>query len=344
MNQYKIIGLDLAKTKFHFVALNDGGGKILAKQVFRDDVLGYCQITFPKDTLIVMEACGGSHYWGQQLTALGFRIKLLKPKDVKAYARSRQKNDTNDALAIAKAGLDPELKPVHLKDNQAQILSFLHKTRSNTIRDRVQKCNSILSSLLEWGVVPKVKKTAFTKEAKLQVQKAYDGQYIEESVYKALLAEALEVELLLIKEAELDQAIKALNKQSNKAILLETIPGIGPINASILSIQPMESYETGRDFSASLGLVPKQFTTGGKVQLGSITKQGNRYIRTMLIQGARAVIMRTCKENPPQSPIYLFAAKLYERKGFNVACVAVANKLARMAYACVTKQQEYKAG
>ena len=343
MTDYKIVGIDLAKTKFHLVALNSKGEKVLSKQVLREELLIYIQTTFSKETLLAMEACGGCHYWGQELEAFGYPVKLLKPKDVKPYAKIRQKNDINDALAIAKAALDLNLKPVHLKNKSEQAISFLHKVRSNTIRDRVQKSNSIQTSLMEFGFVAKVKKSVFSKEARLHIQQAYDNNLIEENVYNALILEAKEIQDLLSKEAELEKSLKALNKNSKRAQLLETIPGIGPINASILSVQAMESYETGRDFSASIGLVPKQSTTGGKAQLGSITKQGNRYIRTMLIQGARSIVIRGCKENPPQNSLYTFAQKLYERKGFNLASVAVANKLARVAYACVIKQEAYKA-
>lgn len=156
-----------------------------------------------------------------------------------------------------------------------------------------------------------------------------------------MMLDTQEITNLLAREALLDKEIQTYNSHSEIAQLLETIPGIGPINASILSIQPMSSYADGREFSASLGLVPKQHTTGGVIKLGGITKQGNRYIRTMLIQAGRAVLMRTGKENVPQNSLYDFAIKLKERKGFNVASVAIANKLGRIAHACATKKQLY---
>ena len=195
---------------------------------------------------------------------------------------------------------------------------------------------------MEFGVVPKASKTTFSRHASEHVQQAYDRQEIPEAVYVLLMMEADEVKILLGKEAQLDKQIQAQNKQSPKAKLLESIPGIGPINASILSIQPTQTYQTGKDFAASLGLVPKQFTTGGKIQLGSITKQGNRYVRTMLIQGARSIVMRTCKDNFPQEALFVWAKKLYGLKGFNVACVAVANKLARLTWVCAQKNESYR--
>ena len=181
MTDYKIVGIDLAKTKFHLVALNSKGEKVLSKQVLREELLIYIQTTFSKETLLAMEACGGCHYWGQELEALGYPVKLLKPKDVKPYAKIRQKNDINDALAIAKTALDLNLKPVHLKNKSEQAISFLHKVRSNTIRDRVQKSNSIQTSLMEFGFVAKVKKSVFSKEARLHIQQAYDNNLIRSS-------------------------------------------------------------------------------------------------------------------------------------------------------------------
>lgn len=157
-----------------------------------------------------------------------------------------------------------------------------------------------------------------------------------------MLSDCDEIEQLIKREKELDKKIIAGNKQSVKAKLLETIPGIGPINASILSNKPMQTYETSRDFAASLGLVPKQSTTGGNIKLGGITKQGDRYARTMLIQAGRSIVMRLQKANPPKDKLYSWVKELQKTgKKFNVICVAVANKLARIAYACITKGVAY---
>lgn len=332
----------MAKRNFHISALDINGKKILSNKISRDDLLNYIQDTFQPESLIAMEACGGCNFWGQQLKNLGYVVKLLKPKDVKAYAKSKQKNDINDALAIAKAALDPELKEVQIKDLNAQIIAFLHKTRQNIIIDRIQKSNGIQSSLEEFGFVSNIQKATFKKNAREEVEKANISQNLPEEVYKILLSQVSEIEKLLQEEIVLDKKIKELNKKSEKAKTLETIPGIGPINASILSIQAMETYKYAKDFSASLGLVPKQFTTGGNIQLGSITKQGNRYVRTMLIQGARSIVMRIFKKDCPDNKIYNFAKKLITvGKGFNLTCVAVANKLARIAFACVTKNEPY---
>lgn len=341
MTDYKIIAIDLAKTKFHIAALDSNHKLKLKKALHRDDVLSYCVTTFSSNSTIAMEACGGCHFLGQQLEELGFHVILLKPKDVKPYAKSKQKNDINDSLAICKAALDPELKHVHLKSLEEQTIAYLHKARQNTIQQRVQRSNSILTSLMEFGVVVKCSKSAFGKQAETHIQQAFEEGSFPKAIYNQMMLDTQEITNLLAREALLDKEIQTYNSHSETAQLLETIPGIGPINASILSIQPMSSYADGREFSASLGLVPKQHTTGGVIKLGGITKQGNRYIHTMLIQAGRAVLMRTGKENVPQNSLYDFAIKLKERKGFNVASVAIANKLGRIAHACATKKQLY---
>ena len=341
MTEYKITGIDLAKTKFHIVALDFDHKLALKKALHRDDVLSYISTTFPKGSTFAMEACGGCHFWGQSLKSLGFHVILLKPKDVKPYAKAKQKNDINDALAICKAALDPELKHIHLKSQEEQTVAYLHKARQNTIRQRIQRSNSILTSLMEFGVVVKCSKSVFGKEAETHILDAFEKEAIPKAIFDQMMLDALEIKALLKRESVLDKEIRVYNRESEIAKILETIPGIGTVNASILSIQDMKSYASGREFSASLGLVPKQFTTGGEVKLGGITKQGNRYIRTMLIQGARAILMRTYKNNIPQNRIYDFATKLKDKKGFNVACVAIANKLARIAHACATKKQLY---
>ena len=173
MTEYKIIGIDLAKTNFHLAALDCDHKLILKKALHRDEVLSYVAATFPKGSIIAMEACGGCHFWGQNFESLGFPVILLKPKDVKPYAKAKQKNDMNDALAICKAALDPELKHVHLKSQQEQTVAYLHKSRQNVIRQRIQRSNSILTSLMEFGVVVKCRKSAFGKEAEKHIFHAF---------------------------------------------------------------------------------------------------------------------------------------------------------------------------
>lgn len=274
---------------------------------------------------------------------MGYQVKLMKTKDVKIYARSKQKNDYNDALAIAKAARDPELKTVRFKTKAEQDIRLLHNTRQNTIRDRIQKTNSLMSSLCEYGYVTQLSKSQFSRECAHEVEKAYQEKFLNRQAYALLMAECQEIKGLCEKEKLIDKLIIESNKQSSKAIKLQKIIGIGPINASCLSYAPMENYPTHRDFAASLGLVPKQHTSGDTVVLGGITKQGDRYIRTMLVQAGRSIVIRAKKAKDPTDRLTIWAQmKLAEGKPFNLLCVAVANKLARIAYTLVMNDTEYK--
>lgn len=344
MKNYTTIGIDLAKTKLHIAALNDQNKVVLKKAISRKDFIEKLQIMFAPNQTFAFEACGGSHNIGQILTQAGHKVILLKPKDVKAYAKSRQKNDINDAIAICKASLDPDLKHVHLKSKDEQTVSYLHKSRQNVIQQRIQRSNSIMTSLQEFGFVVTCGKAKFAKESKEYVLQAYEEGFITKSVKQEMIKDSAEIEQLLNREKALDIEISTKNKKSPKAILLQKIPGIGPINASILSIKAMDDYQEAKDFAASLGLVPKQNTTGGQIRLGGITKQGDRYARTMLIQAGRSIVMRSYKVNAPKDPIYKLVERLKSKgKKFNVICVAVANKLARIAHACVTQKASYQA-
>lgn len=338
-----ITGVDLAKKIMHFVVTDETGKMIKRFKSNRDQFLIDLG-SLPQDTLIAMEACGSSNYWAQEIKRLGFRVKLLKTKDVKIYAKSKQKNDYNDALAITKAARDPELKEVRAKNKEQQGVSLLHKTRQNTIRDRIQKTNSLMSTLLEFGYGTELSKGKFCKMCDQEVKAAYDAELINNQVYELLKVDCNEIANLCQKEKMIDKIIVENNKQSEHAIRLQGIIGIGPINASCLNNAPMENYKDARDFAASLGLVPKQNTSGDKVTLGSITKQGDRYARTMLIQAGRSVVIRAkTGEASKDKLISWVQKKIIEGKPFNVLCVAVANKLARIAYMVKMHKMEYRA-
>jgi transposase len=342
MEYNTIAGIDLAKNIMH-VVVTDKSRKIVKKfKAKRADFL--CAISkLDPDILIAMEACSSSNYWAQEITRLSYEVRLMKTKDVKTYASSKQKNDYNDALAIAKAARDPELQTVKPKSKAEQDISLMHKTRQNTIRDRVQKTNSLMSSLYEYGYVTKLSKGKFCTACDSEVKKAYQENFISQQTYKILKADCREIAALCEKEKLLDKLIAQSNKQSAKATKLQNILGIGPINASCLSNTAMENYQTPRDFAASLGLVPKQNTSGDKTVLGSITKQGDRYARTMLIQAGRSVVIRAKRvKNPTDKLLIWTQKKIAEGKHFNVICVGVANKLARIAHCVVTNNTEYK--
>jgi transposase len=321
------------------------GEKTVYRKLKRLEVLSFFENLKDKETIkIGLEACGGCHYWARNLEEMGFCVKMLKPTDVKPYAKSKQKNDKNDALAIAKATLDTELKAVAIKSIKAQEIMILHKIRENTIQSRIEKCNRFIAFLHEFGYVP-TRNSKSISYLKQYLEDAFDNKYITENIKNDLKNELLEIENLLTKEKDCDKKIADENKNCPKAKRFGTIMGIGNINASTLGVTAMESYPTGRDFAASLGLVPKQNSTGGNVILGSITKTGDRYVRKMLVQGARTILIKALilqkKAEKTTEPVIEFAIKLLEKKSFNTAAVAVANKLARIAWSMNNKGRNY---
>jgi transposase len=342
MQDYTSVAIDLAKRSFHIVALNAEGKKALSRKVGRQELTAFMTQTFPPGLPIAMEACGGCHYWGRELTKQGFKVVLLKTLDVKPYARGRQKNDATDALAIARAALDPENRPVPMKSPEQQEMSLLHTLRANTVQSRIRKTNALMALLHECGFVAEASKTTFARVAAARVTQAYEDGFITPALYEALMEEAKAIEAFLAREKDLDKIIEALAQSNKAAQMLQTIPGIGPIISSIMSVQAFERYPTSRDFAASLGLVPSQRTTGGDIHLGPITKRGNRYVRTMLIQGARCILMGCSKGRGKQDALISWAYKLQKRKGFNTACTALARKLACVGYACVVNKTSYQ--
>lgn len=341
MNNYTIAGIDLAKNIMHICLMNQSGEKIKQFKTKRGDFLSAIASLDP-NTLIAMEACSTSNFWAREISCLGFKVKLIKTKDAKVYAASKQKNDYNDALAVAKAARDPELLSVRPKNRAEQDISLLHKTRQNTIRDRIQKTNSLMSSLAEYGYLSNLSKSQFCRACGCEVEQAYQDHLISQEAYDLLKIDCREIEALCEKEKLLDQLIVRTNKQSPKATKLQNILGIGPINASCLSNAPMQNYQTPRDFAASLGLVPRQNTSGDTIVLGGITKQGERYARTMLIQAGRSIVMRAKNAKEPTDKLLIWAQKkLAEGKHFNLVCVGVANKLARIAYCVVLRGTDY---
>ena len=343
MSNYKVIGVDLAKKKFHFVAMNEKNKIVLKKAMSRKVFFENIPKMFPKSEVFAFEACGGAHYSAQTLESMGHKVILLKPKDVKPYAKIRQKNDINDSIAICKAACDPDLMHVKAKTIEQQEIAYLHKARQNAIGQRIQRSNSLITSLFEFGYLVNCGKSKFAKDCKDYIEKAFAEDFVNQTIYDQMLLDCEEIVQLVQREKSLDKEIVNKNKHSAKAKLLETIPGIGPINASILSIKPMEIYDSAKDFAASLGIVPKQNTTGGKIILGRITKQGDRYARTMLIQAGRSLVMRSYKINQPKDVLQEFIERLKAKgKSFNVIAVAVANKLARIAHTCLIQNVEFR--
>jgi transposase len=334
--QIRSVGIDLGKTTFHLVALGDNG-KILSKKKFTQKQL----ITFTanlQSCLIGMEACSGAHFLGRTLREQGHDVKLIPAQFVKPFVKSN-KNDFLDAEAIAEAVDRHNMRFVPIKTDDQLDLQALHRVRDRLITRRTSVINQLRAFLLERGLV-------FAKSpAKLRERMPEVLENAEEDLtprMRNLLA------LLWNEWKDLEQQVVDLNLEVEKiassdpaCIRLRQIPGVGPLIATaiVAAIGNGAAFRKGREFAAWMGLVPKQYSTGGRAKLSGISKRGNRYLRKILIHGARAVVLR-CKRDRLTIGPWLTA--LETRVPRNVLIVATANKLARIAWAVLSTGEEYR--
>ncbi len=335
MNTVAVVGIDLAKQVFQIHFADEFGNKLLNKQVRRSKLLSALNQLPP--CLVGMEACGSSHYWAREIRALGHEVKLITPQYVKAYVKTN-KNDSADAEAIAEAVTRPGMRFVDIKNADQQSVLLLHREREGLTRERTSLINRIRGTLSEFGVIiPK-------GPNKLKVW--FRDEY---SRHEAALPSILQrhTQRLLQRLRSLEGSIAALDEeidaesQSDEACRrLEEVPGIGRLTASALraSIGNARSFKNGREFAAWLGLVPRQYSSGGKQRLLGISKRGDAYLRRMLIHGARAVLRHM---NPKRS-VTPWLDSLSRRRHRNVVIVALANKLARIAWALLFHQRRYE--
>jgi transposase len=327
MEAITTIGLDIAKSVFQVHGVDANGHLVIRRQLKRRHVLAFFQKLPP--CLIGIEACATSHYWSRQLQALGHRVRLMPPAYVKPYVK-RQKNDAADAEAICEAVTRANMRFVETKTAEQQSCLTLHRTRHLFIRQQTSVINAIRAHLAEFGIVAPVGRNGI--EELLHVVADPNDQRVPE-ITRACVA-ALGAQLHRLREQILafDRMIMAWHRSSATSKRLDEIPGVGPALATALvaSIADPKAFRSGRDFSAWIGLVPKQHSSGGKEKLGSISKQGDRYLRSLFTTGALAVIRY---------------AKIYgtkQRRPTKVAAIALANKIARMAWAMMTKGERYK--
>jgi transposase len=321
-----MIGLDTAKNVFE-ACLVDGTGMIVRKaRVKRRQVLAFFA-ALPACT-VVLEACGASYYWAQELMALGHHVKLVPPPFLKRY-RSGHKNDARDAYALTLAGRDPQLRAVPVKTAEQQA-AFLHlKVRSLLVRQHTQAANSLRGMLSEFGL------TGRSGERGLEemVERVETGGI--ELPQLALAALAILVRQWRVLAGEIEELTLSLTrraKSDERSVRLMTVPGIGPVTASacVAKLDDATRFGCGRDFAAWLGLTPKQHSTAERRRLGSITKAGDEDLRSLFVLGAAAVLVRArCR---PQS-VDPWVAAIVKRKPFKVAAVALAARMARIAWA-----------
>jgi len=334
----KRIGIDLAKSVFQIHGVDSHEQMKVRKQIKRRDVVDFFRQIEP--CVVAMEACGSAHYWGRELAKLGHDVKLIAPQFVKPYVKSG-KNDANDAEAICEAASRPTMRYVALKTAEQQAGQALHRVRSRLVRARTALVNEVRGLLAEFGIIGATKGVGACR--RLLAQALEDAENGVPDTLRELLAqlseELTEHDAHL---AQLDGRIKRQCAQDERIKRLLPIDGIGPISASAMvsAVGDARHFKSGRDLAAWLGLVPNQHSSGGKERLGSISKRGDAYLRTLLIHGARAWI-NACTNKTDRKSEWIKA--LISRRNKNIATVALANKNARIIWAVLTRANTYQA-
>jgi len=334
--QITTIGFDIAKNVFQVHGIDAAENVIVRKRLRRSQVLVFFKALPP--CLIGMEACATAHYWARELTKLGHRVRLMPAKDVKAYVK-RNKNDAADAEAICEAVRRPTMRFVQVKSAEQQGQLMQHRTRDLLMRQRTQLINALRAHVAELGIVA-AKGDKGVKELLTIVADEKDTRLpIDARASVIVLAAQLQAVQTLI--GSIEKRIKAQHRSNEASKRLETIPGIGIIGATAIAATVADPtvFRSGRDFAAWIGLVPRQDSTGGKQKLGPISKQGDRYVRRILVVGAHSVLRRA-KQNPEKYP---WLTQLLARRPFKVVAVALANKMARMAWALLAHGGTYRA-
>lgn len=331
----KRVGLDIAKHVFHAVCLDERGHEVKRRKLRRGQVREYFAQLTP--TRIGIEACASSHYWARELEQLGHSVGLIPAQHVKPLLRGN-KNDFNDALAIAEALDRPKMRFVPIKSVEQQDIQALHRQRSQCVKERTALVNNTRGLLGEYGLTVNQGVGALRRAIPEMLEDAGNGL---SELFRETLARRYE-QLCQLDEhiGYYDAKIRQHGAPAGRAQRLQALPGVGPIVASALwaFIGDGQGFRCGRDVSASLGIVPGQHSSGGKAHLLGISKRGDRYVRTQLIHGARAAVNQAPGKDDRLSR---WVVRVMERRGKNKAIVALANKLARIAWAMLRHGREY---
>ncbi|TDR68447.1 IS110 family transposase [Photobacterium lutimaris] len=331
-----IYGIDLAKHSFSIHGEDHHGKILIHKTITRSKVLVMFANIPP--AIVGMEACGASHFWARELAKLGHTPKIMASKYVAPF-RTGAKNDLNDAVAICVAVTRPSTRFVKIKSPEQQAILFLHRARDNWVHERTALLNQMRAMLAEFGIIAPKGRHALQTAIPEALE---DGKNQLPDLARAIISDSYE-HLLSINQRIADQehCFNMLVSRSHNAQKIMKVAGIGPITATavIASIGKGEQFDKGRDFAAWLGLVPSQYSTGGKPRLGRITKKGDKYLRTLLVHGARAVISAIGNKTDRLS---LWCKSLVERRGFKRAIVALAAKNARIVWSLLSNDTEYQ--
>ena len=324
------LGIDAAKTVFQLHGVDVRGRAVLSRRMKRSQLLNAVASLPP--CVIGMEACGSAHHWGRAFEQLGHTVKLMHPKQVKPYVKTN-KNDGRDAEAICEAVSRPTMRFVSIKTVEQADLQAVHRTRSLFVKHRTAVINQIRGLLAEYGLV--------IAQSPAKVRPAV-VRFLDDAA-SGLTAFARDTFAELYAQlTELDSRIERVTHRVHSVCQkLAAVPGIGPLTATALvaTVGRPQAFHNGRHLAAWLGLVPRQYSSGGKERFGGISKRGSRYVRTLLIHGARAVVQRAERRTDTQGR---WLCALTHRKGTNVAAVALANNNARVIWALLAHDEAYR--
>jgi transposase len=330
------IGLELAKDTFSLHGVDGEGKQVFRKTLSRGKLLPFMAQQPP--CLVGLEACSGAHYWGRELRKLGHRVGIMAPRFVAPYRRGG-KNDNNDAEAICEAVSRPGMRFVPVKSDESQAILCLHRVRQGLIKERTALINQLRGLLSEFGLImPKGRYSAQHHLPDL-LEDAENGLPM---LARRLLHDTwVRLRGLNTQILAYDRELNHLARDSEPARRLMTVPGIGAITATALlaSVGDPRQFRNGRQFAAWLGLTPRQYTTGGKIRLGRITRKGDKYLRTLLIHGTRAVLA-TVRDK--EDRLSCWTRALIERRGYKRAAVALAAKNARILWALMINDETYQ--
>jgi len=332
----KTIGIDLAKSVFHLHGVDASGKVVVRKRLSRSKLIEF--MAQASSCLVGMEACGGSHYWARKFSDMGHDTRLISPQFVKPFVKGN-KNDEADAEAICDAVQRPNMRFVPIKNIEQQDIQSIHRAREQVVCRRTAQANQIRGLLMEYGlVIPKGRKVLCAHIPDILADAGNGLSVMFRELLSGLWEEMIHLEQRV---SEYDLQIEVLSKQSDVCQRLMTVPGIGPMVATALiaSVADGKAFKSGREMAAWLGLVPRQHSTGGKPRLLGISKRGDTYLRKLLIHGARAALRWTDKKHDKRS---VWATALKERRGQNIAAVALANKTVRTAWVLITRHEEYQ--
>ena len=330
MNTIRVVGIDIVKSVFQVCVWMLDGSVAWNRKMSRPKLLDTLR-QFEPGTLIAMEACSTSHFWGRTFSSMGYSVRLIPAQHVKAFVRS-QKNDANDALAICETACRPGIHFVSVKSTEQQDIKALRNTRQLMVEQRTALANQLRSLLAEYGLIIPVGIQRLQQQLPDLIEDASND--LTFTLRRLLSSLREDIQALNVRITRLDSEIAALSSQHTAYRHLLTIPVVGPlIAAAFISEVDVTQFSSGRDLSAWCGLVPRQHSSEGKQRLSSMTKNGNRSLRTLVIHGARAVIR--CVKRRDDS-LGLWLKKIEARRGFLKATVALANKLTRIIWRVLT--------